>query len=174
MVKTFSKFFSQTLHNAKKHPSFFSVDSCSLCFLSLVLQSSPAQLLSVQEFTEVIVLPFLNNSNIQGDIPLALALKLHNVSMEAVMASISVQLPFLKKHVLPIILCLCELLNDCNVFWDGKAPVHSLSEVEELRELVLKALGDEIKICFEVLKTSPSFARAVEWLLKRLKSGFGN
>ncbi|KAJ7339445.1 Gem (nuclear organelle) associated protein 4 [Desmophyllum pertusum] len=29
-----------------------------------------------------------------------------------------------------------------------------------------------MKMCFEVLKTNPSFARAVEWLLKRLKSGF--
>ena len=120
------------------------------------------------------MLPFLNNNNIHGDIPTALALKLHNVSMEAVMASISVQLPFLQKHVLPIILCLCELLNDCNVFWDGTAPVHSLSEMEELRELVLKSLGDEIKLCFEVLKTNPAFARGVEWLLKRLKNGFGN
>ena len=120
------------------------------------------------------MLPFLNNNNIQGAIPTALALKLHNISMEAVMASISVQLPFLQKHVLPIILCLCELLNDCNVFWDGIAPVHSLSEIEELRELVLKALEDEIKICFEVLKTNPSFAKGVEWLQKRLKNGFGN
>ena len=120
------------------------------------------------------MLPFLNNSSIQGDIPTALALKLHNASMEVVMASISVQLPFLKKHVLPIILCLCELLNDCTVFWDGIMPVHPLSEMEELRELVLKALGDEIKICREVLKTNPSFARGVEWLLKKLKSGFGN
>ena len=90
------------------------------------------------------------------------------------MASISVQLQFLKKHVLPIILCLCELLNDCNVFWDGIAPVHSLTEMEELRELVLKALADEIKMCFEVLQTNPSFARGVEWLLKKLKTGFGN
>ena len=120
------------------------------------------------------MLPFLNNNSIQGDIPTVLALKLHNASMEAVMASISVQLPFLKKHVLPIILCLCELLNDCNVFWDGIAPVHSLSEMEELRELVLTALEDEIKICFEVLKTNPLFERAIEWLLKRLKSAFGN
>lgn len=119
------------------------------------------------------MLPFLNNNNKQGDITTALALKLHNASMEAVMASISVQLQFLKKHVLPIILSLCELLNDCNVFWDGITPVHSLSEMEELRELVLKALGDEIKIWFEVLKTNPSFARGVEWLLKKLKSGFG-
>lgn len=110
----------------------------------------------------------------QGDIPTVLALKLHNTAMEAVMSSISVHLPFLKKHLLPIILCLCEVLNECNVFWDGMAPVHSLSEMEELRELVLKALETEMKMCFEVLKTNPSFARAVEWLLKRLKSGFGN
>ena len=119
------------------------------------------------------MLPFLNNNNKQGDITTALALKLHNASMEAVMASISVQLQFLKKHVLPIILSLCELLNDCSVFWDSMTPVHSLSEMEELRELVLKALGDEVKICFEVLKTNPSFARGVEWLLKKLKNGFG-
>lgn len=110
----------------------------------------------------------------RGDIPTALALKLHNTLMESVMKSISVQLPFLKKHVLPIILCLCELLNECNVFWDGMAPVHSLSEMEELRELVLKALGCEIKICLEILKTNPALAIGVEWLLKRLKGEFGN
>ena len=120
------------------------------------------------------MLPFLNNNNTQGDIPTALALKLHNTLMESVTASISVQLPFLKKHVLPIILCLCELLNECNVFWDGMAPVHSLSEMEELRELALKALDSEIKMCLEVLKMNPALSIGVEWLLKRLKSGFGN
>ena len=136
------------------------------------MQSSPTQLLGVQEFTEAIVLPFLNNSNMEGNIPTVLVLKLHNTAMEA--ASVSAPLPFLKKHLLPIILCLCELLNECNVFWEGMAPVHSLSEMEELRELVLKALDIEIKMCCEVLEINPSFARAVEWLLKRLKSGFGN
>ena len=136
------------------------------------MQSSPTQLLGVQEFTEAIVLPFLNNSNMEGNIPTVVVLKLHNTAMEAVSAS--APLSFLKKHLLPIILCLCELLNECNVFWEGVAPVHSLSEMEELRELVLKALDIEIKMCCEVLEINPSFARAVEWLLKRLKSGFGN
>lgn len=54
------------------------------------------------------------------------------------------------------------------------APEHSLLEMEELRELVLKALDIEIKICLEVIKINPSFARAVEWLLKRIRDGFGN
>ncbi|KAJ7339444.1 hypothetical protein OS493_005842 [Desmophyllum pertusum] len=93
-----------------------------LNMVAIMLTSSPTQLLSVQEFIEAIVLPFLNNSNMQGDIPTVLALKLHNTAMEAVMSSISVHLPFLKKHLLPIILCLCEVLNECNVFWDGMAP----------------------------------------------------
>ncbi|KAL9988358.1 hypothetical protein ACROYT_G002795 [Oculina patagonica] len=143
-----------------------------LNLVAVMLTTSPTQLLSVQEFTEAIVLPFLNNNNMQGDIPTVLALKLHNTLMESVMTSISVQLPFLKKHVLPIIHCLCELLNECNVFWDGMAPVHSLSEMEELRELVLKALDSEIKMCLEVLKTNPTLAMGVEWLFKRMKGGF--
>ena len=120
------------------------------------------------------MLPFLNNDNIQGDIPTVLALKLHNTLMEVVVASLSVQLPLLRKHVLNIILCLCELLNECNVFWEGMAPVHPLSEMEELRELVLRALHSEIQICLEVLTTNPTLATGVQWLLRRLKGGFGN
>lgn len=72
-----------------------------------------------------------------------------------------------------IILFLCELLNDCNVFWDGIILVYFLLEMEEFRELVFKVLGDEIKICFEVFKINFLFVRGVEWLLKKLKSGFG-
>ena len=136
--------------------------------------SDSSPLLSVQEFIEAIVLPSLNNANVQGDIPTVRALKLLNNSLAAVKTSVSPKLHFLKKHLIPIILCLCELLDECNVFWDGLAPVHSLSEMEELRELVLQALSIEIKLCGDVLERSPSFARAIEWLVKRLRSGFGN
>ena len=64
-------------------------------------------------------------------------------------------------------------MNESNAFWTDLAPVHSLSEMEELRELVLKALDAEIKLCCDVLEKSPSFVRGVEWLLKRVRGDFG-
>ena len=108
----------------------------------------------------------------EDNIPTVLALKLLDTAMETV--SVVPHLLLLKRHLPTIIICLCELLNDCNVFWKGMAPEHSLLEMEELRELVLKALDIEIKICLEVIKINPSFARALEWLLKRIRDGFGN
>lgn len=134
-------------------------------------ESSP--LLSAQQLIETVVLPFLNNTNVQGDIPTVLALKLLNTSMTAVRADLPLQLHFLSKHLFPIILCLCDLLNESNAFWTDLAPVHSLSEMEELRELVLKALDTEIKLFCDVLEMSPSFVRGVEWLLKRVRGDFG-
>lgn len=145
-------------------------ESNLLNMVAVMLTANSTQLLDVQEFIQAVVLPFLNNSNMDDNIPAALALKLLNTAMEPV--SVSVDLLFLKKYSLTIILCLCELLNDCNAFWESMAPEHSLIEMEELKELVLKALDIEIKICLEVIKINPSFARALEWLLKRMKDGF--
>lgn len=107
----------------------------------------------------------------QGNIPTVLSLKLLNMAMATV--SVAVDDQFLKKHLVPIIFCLCELLNESILFWDGLAPVNSLSEREELKELVLKALDEEVKLCCDMVQTNSSFSRAIEWLFRRLKSGFG-
>ena len=123
---------------------------------------------------ETTVLCFLNNMNLQGHIPTSLAVKLLNTSMAAVKLHDKVHRKFLKKHLLAIILCLCELLNECTAYWDGLAPIHPLSDMEELKELELNALDSNIKLCCDVLETSPSFSRSVEWLLKRVKSCYGN
>lgn len=107
----------------------------------------------------------------QGDIPTVLSLKLLNMSMATVSVPINEQ--FLKKHLVPVIFCLCEVLNESILFWDGLAPVNSLSEREELKELVLKALDMEVKLCCDIVQMNSSFSRAIEWLFRRLKSGFG-
>ena len=156
--------FAIAIHGQQQLFSFFPYHN--------FLQASSSQLLDVQEFIQAVVLPFLNNSNMEDNIPTVLALKLLDTAMETV--SVVPHLLLLKRHLPTIIICLCELLNDCNVFWKGMAPEHSLLEMEELRELVLKALDIEIKISLEVIKINPSFARAVEWLLKRIRDGFGN
>lgn len=107
----------------------------------------------------------------QGNIPTVLSLKLLNMSMATVSVPINEQ--FLKKHLMPIIFCLCEVLNESIVFWDGLAPVNSLSEREELKELVLKTLDMEVKLCCDIAQMNSSFSRAIEWLFRRLKHGFG-
>ena len=117
------------------------------------------------------MLPFLNSTTMQGNIPTVLSLKLLNMAMATV--SVPIDDHFLKKHLVPIIFCLCELLNESILFWDGLVPVNSLSEREELKELVLKALDEEVKLCCDMVQTNSSFSRAIEWLFRRLKSGFG-
>lgn len=128
----------------------------------------------MQEFLEAVVLPYLNKTNAQANIPTVLALKLLSTSMAVVTATGQLHLNSVSKHLLPIILCLCELLNESNVFWTGLAPEHSLSEMEEVRELVLKALDTVAKLYSDVLGINPAFARGLEWLFKRLSSDFGN
>ena len=128
----------------------------------------------MQEFLEAVVLPYLNNTNAQDDIPTVLALKLLSTSMAAVRATDPLHVNSISKHLLPIILCLCELLNESNVFWTCLAPVHSLSEMEEVRELVLKALDTVVELYSDVLGINHAFARGVEWLFNRLSSDFGN
>lgn len=81
---------------------------------------------------------------------------------------------FFKRYLFIIIICFCELFNDCNVFWKGMVLEYFLLEMEELRELVFKVLDIEIKICLEVIKINFLFVRVVEWLLKRIRDGFGN
>ncbi|XP_068734665.1 uncharacterized protein [Montipora capricornis] len=152
------------------------LESNLLNMISLMLSEGSSEslpLLSLQELMETTVLCFLNNMNLQGHIPTSLAVKLLNTSMTAVKPHDKVHQKFLKKHLLAIILCLCELLNECTAYWDGLAPIHSLSDMEELRELELNALDSNIKLCCDVLETSPSFSRSVEWLLKRVKSCYG-
>ena len=118
-------------------------------------------------------MPFLSETNSQGPIPTVRVLKLLHASFEALKLSTTNHLATFKEHFLPITLCLSELLNGCSVFWDGFAPDRSLSEMEELRGLVLTALATSIEMYCEVIKTNASFTRAVEWLLRRVKGEFG-
>ncbi|KAK2553229.1 Gem-associated protein 4 [Acropora cervicornis] len=129
-------------------------------------------LLNVQELVETSVLCFLNNMNVHGNISTALAVKLLNTSAATVAKNVAFHSHFLKRHLLPIILCLCELLDECTTFWDGLAPAHSLSDMDELREMVLDAADTQIKLCCDVLVLHPSFAIGVEWLWKTVTSRF--
>ena len=131
-------------------------------------------LLNVQELVETSVLCFLNNMNVHGNISTALAVKLLNTSAATVAKNVAFHSHLLKRHLVPIILCLCELLDECTTFWDGLAPVHSLSDMDELREMVLDAVDMQIKLCCDVLVLHPSFAIGVEWLWKTVTSLFGN
>ena len=110
-------------------------------------------------------MPHLHQHGSKEAISKALAIKVLDIVVTAV--NQSQDLSFLKKHMLTLLLSLCELLEECKLLWDGLIPDISLADAEEERELVVEVLEKSLALTRGVLQTYPSFARAVEWLLRR-------
>lgn len=74
-----------------------------------------------------------------------------------------------KEHLLSIILCLCDLLDDCGAFWVGMAPDSHLQDMEEQKLLVLVALGTAVDMLCELCKIDRAVSKGVAWLYRQLQ-----
>ena len=74
-----------------------------------------------------------------------------------------------KEHLLSIILCLCDLLDDCGALWVGMAPDSHLQDMEEQKLLVLVALGTAVDMLCELCKIDRAVSKGVTWLYRQLQ-----
>ena len=135
-----------------------------------VLQSTGERGLGVmplEDFMEVVLLPHLYHHDDDTAIPTAFAVHLLTMAMATADMSKPIDAQLMKEHGLPIMLCLCELLDCCRRLWVGLAP-SSLAEMEELKVLVLRALDTTVELLCELMQREPRVTKGVAWLYRRL------
>lgn len=110
--------------------------------------------------------------NLHGNkklIPTNIALKLLKTTVNTVDVKNRTAKAFVLRYLIPIVLALGRLLNDCKVLWEEMGS--NQMDVVELRSLVLVNLEESIHVIHSVFQSTPTaLIHPLEWLYNKLLS----
>ncbi|XP_066294491.1 gem-associated protein 4-like [Branchiostoma lanceolatum] len=126
-------------------------------------------LLPARDFASLAVFPYIYQHYGQDQrVPLTTALKLLQVVLQDQGGGNNRWLQ--PQQVFPIILCLCQLLDDTSALWEDDDDDHPISRTAQIRTLTLTTLEKIQHISLEMLSSEPSkYEKQITWLHTKLK-----
>eukprot|EP00058_Branchiostoma_floridae_P004119 XP_002589607.1 hypothetical protein BRAFLDRAFT_81575 [Branchiostoma floridae] len=125
-------------------------------------------LLSAPDFAPLAVFPYIyQHYGQEQHVPPTTALKLLQVVLQDQGSNNHWLQP---QQVFPIILCLCQLLDDTSALWEEVEGDESISRTVQIRTLTLTALKKIQHISLELLSSESSkYEKLIAWLHKKLQ-----
>ncbi|XP_035684263.1 gem-associated protein 4-like [Branchiostoma floridae] len=125
-------------------------------------------LLSAPDFAPLAVFPYIyQHYGQEQHVPPTTALKLLQVVLQDQGSDNHWLQP---QQVFPIILCLCQLLDDTSALWEEVDGDESISRTAQIRTLTLTALKKIQHILLELLSSESSkYEKLIAWLHKKLQ-----